>query len=53
FLAVEAGRRLGLPLVALDVPSAILPVLPCLGVAALLERHLERQGPERSESRGA
>jgi probable H4MPT-linked C1 transfer pathway protein len=52
FLAVEAGRRLGLPLVALDVPSAILPVLPCLGVAALLERHLERRGPERAEGQG-
>jgi (4-(4-[2-(gamma-L-glutamylamino)ethyl]phenoxymethyl)furan-2-yl)methanamine synthase len=44
FLALEAGRRLGLSPVTLDVPSAILPVLPCLAVAALLQRHLAGSG---------
>ena len=40
FLAVEAGRRLGLPVHSLDVPDAALPVLPSLAVADLLERHM-------------
>ncbi len=44
FLAVEAGRRLGLHSVALEVPPAALAVLPCLAVAALLERHLAGVG---------
>ena len=42
FLAAEASRRLGLPLDALEIPSAALAVLPCLAVAVLLERHLAR-----------
>jgi probable H4MPT-linked C1 transfer pathway protein len=42
FLAVEASRRLGLPLATLEIPSAALAVLPCLAVAVLLERHLAR-----------
>jgi probable H4MPT-linked C1 transfer pathway protein len=40
FLAVEAGRRLGLTPACLDIPPEALEVLPCLAVAALLEEHL-------------
>ena len=42
FLAIEAGRRMGLPLASLEIPSGALIVLPCLAVAALLGKRLER-----------
>ncbi len=42
FLAVEVGRRLGLPLADLHIPADALEVLPCLAVAALLQWGLDR-----------
>jgi hypothetical protein len=41
FLAIRAGQRLGLPRASLDISSEALSVLPCLAVAALLDKHLE------------
>ncbi|MGD8466570.1 MAG: hydantoinase/oxoprolinase family protein, partial [Anaerolineae bacterium] len=41
FLAIRAGQRLDLPLASLEISSEALSVLPCLAVAALLEKHLE------------
>jgi probable H4MPT-linked C1 transfer pathway protein len=44
FLAVEAARRLDLPLVELGIPGVVAAVLPCLAVAHLLEQHLDSGG---------